>query len=359
MAYPFDGAPNLRPGDEPGMWSPAPRYDPALSLEALFDEFLVDSASIINADTEKTYRYDWGYFIAWLAESRVTPSLGFFTRELLIAYIAMHQRRPKRKGPGTLSSLSVHKYARIVRTFNRWLVSRGYFPIDLLAGGKRGPMPKKGVRILKLGKVADIERLLDGAEKPARTVLQRASRQRDAAITWLVADTAVRTGEVARMPLRLVDLEDESALVRKAKEDRERWIPLSRETVAHLRMYPRRDRPILSGVPYGATHPDDPLFVSAQTGRALTCNGVYQAISREYKRGGGSGRFGLHRLRHLFGTTASERGMDPRVSQLIMGHAGPESQEPYQHPSNDVLREQHAKVTPIRQIRPSRRRRLA
>jgi site-specific recombinase XerD len=129
--------------------------------------------------------------------------------------------------------------------------------------------------------------------------------------------------------------------------------------VAHLRIYLRRERPLLSSVPFDATRPDDPLFVSAQTGRAMTTNGIYQAITREFVRGGGTGRSGLHRLRHLFGTTASNGGMDPHVSQLIMGHAGPESQEPYQHPSNEVLREQHAKVTPIREIRVSRRRRLA
>ena len=341
------------------MRSPGHRFRSELPLAELFEEFLVDSASIINASTEKTYKYDWRYFEDWLTESGVPPVLGSFTRELLVAYIAAQQRRPKRKGPGTLSSHSVHKYTRIVRTFNRWLVSRDYFPTDLLAGGKRGPMPRKGVRVLKLGKIADVERLLDGTEKPARTSLERAARERDQAIVWLVADIGVRTGEVARMSIGLVDLNDESALIRKAKEDRERWIPLSRETAAHLRLYLRRERPILSGVSFGATRPDDPLFVSAQTGRALTPNGIYQAISREYERGGGTGRFGLHRLRHLFGTTASERGMDPRVSQLIMGHAGPESQEPYQHPSNDVLREQHARVTPLRQLRPSRRRRLA
>lgn len=359
MPYPHDGAPNLRPGDGTDVHSRAFRYDPNLPLALLFEEFLVDSASIINAATEKTYRYDWTYFMAWLAETGVAPALASLRKELLVAYVACLQRRPKRKGAGTLSSHSVHKYIRVVRTFNRWLISRDYFPTDLLAGGKRGPMPRKGVRVLKLGKVADIERLLDGTEQRARTNVERAARERDQAIVWLVADVGLRTGEVARITIGHVDLDDESAFVRKAKEDRERWIPLSRETVAHLRVYLRRERPILSGVPYGATRPEDPLFVSAQTGRALTTNGIYQATCREYKRGGGTGRFGLHRLRHLFGTTASERGMDPRVSQLIMGHAGPESQEPYQHPSNQVLREQHARVTPIHQIRPSRRRRLA
>jgi site-specific recombinase XerD len=359
LPYPFDGTPNLRPGDAPDVRSRAARFDPDLPLATLFEEFLVDSASIINAATEKTYRYDWSYFVEWLRESGARPVLGSLSRELLTAYIAAQQRRPKRQGTGTLSSLTVHKYTRVVRTFNRWLVSRDYFPTDLLAGGKRGPMPKKGVRVMKLGKVADIERLLDGTEERGRTKLERAARSRDRAIVWLAGDVGIRTGEVSRLCLGHLDLDDESALVRKSKGDRERWIPLSRETVANLRLYLRRERPVLSGVPCEATRSHDSVFVSAQTGRAKTPNGIYQAMCREYRRGGGQGPFGLHRLRHLFGTTVSNDGMSPRVSQLIMGHAGLESQEQYQHPSTEVLREQHAKVTPIRQLRVARRRRLA
>jgi integrase len=82
-------------------------------------------------------------------------------------------------------------------------------------------------------------------------------------------------------------------------------------------------------------------------------------MSRAYKRGGGSHRFGLHRLRHLFGTAAAEGGMHPVISQSIMGHADEKSQRVYQHPSDATIKAEHAKVTPIRALRPARRRRLA
>lgn len=291
MPYPYDGTPNLRPGAPVELWSRATRYQAHLSL------------------------------------TKVEPLLGSLSSELLIAYIAAQQRRPKNKGTGTLSSHTVHKYTRVIRTFNRWLVQRDSFPFDLLAGGKRGPMPRKGVRPLKLAKTEDLERLLDGTEMPARSELERAARCRDRAVLWLAGDTGVRTGEIARLGLGAVNLEDGSAFIRRAKEDRDRWVPLSRETVAHLRQYLRRERHVLAAVRLEDARATGPLFLSAATGLALTPNGIYQAMSREYQRAGGKGRFGLHRLRHLWGTSASEGGMDPRVSQLIMGHAGPESQE--------------------------------
>lgn len=60
MAYPFDGEPNLRPGADRGAFSLAPRYDPALPLDALFEDFLAGSVWIIGDRTEQLYRYDWG-----------------------------------------------------------------------------------------------------------------------------------------------------------------------------------------------------------------------------------------------------------------------------------------------------------
>ena len=59
MAYPFDGEPNLRPGADRGAFSLAPRYDPALPLDALFEDFLAGSVWIIGDRTEQLYRYDW------------------------------------------------------------------------------------------------------------------------------------------------------------------------------------------------------------------------------------------------------------------------------------------------------------
>jgi len=86
-----------------------------VSLAELFEDFIVDSASIITEATEKTYRYDWSCFPAWLCEADVAPVLGSLSRQLLVAHIAAQRRRTKKKGAGTLSSHSVHKYTRVIR----------------------------------------------------------------------------------------------------------------------------------------------------------------------------------------------------------------------------------------------------
>jgi site-specific recombinase XerD len=357
MAYPLDGTPNLRPGAEQDPTALARRYDPALDLDVLFEDFLADSASIINDRTERNYRYDFRYFRAWLEETDLAATLGSISKENLVAYIAWLQRRPKQKGAGTLSSHSVHHYARVVRTFVRWLVAEDLFPSDPFAGGQRGVMPKLGPRLLKTAKRGDVDTLLTGAGKAGRNRLETAGRGRDEAMIWLVTDTGIRTSEAVRLDLGDLDLEDGWIHVAKSKWDRERRVPISRETVAVLRRYLRRDRPVLTVVRHDETRPEEPLVVG-RTGERLTAQGLYQAMDRTYRRGGGTGRFGLHRLRHHWGTTAAERGMHPLVSQRIMGHEDEKSQRVYQHPSDDVLKDEHRRVTPIRDISAARRRRV-
>ena len=359
MAYPYDGTPNLRPGADPVATSLAPRYDPGLSLDELFEDFLAGSASIINDRTERNYRYDWGIFRTWLDGAGLPAVLGSLTKQHLVDYIAHLQRRPKAKGAGTLSSHSVHHYVRVVRTFIRWLVGDGFYPSDPLAGGRRGPMPKLGPRLLKVARPADVDILLDGTSRGRpRNRIEQATRARDHLVVWLVTDTGLRTAEVCALRVGDVDLEDGWVLVRKSKWDRQRRVPLSRETVAAFRLYLRRDRPVLSAIPADHTRDDD-LLILSNRGARLDGQGLYQAMGRAYRRGGGTGRFGLHRLRHLWGTAAAEGGMHPRISQSIMGHEDEKSQRVYQHPSDAAIKREHARLTPLRDIAPARRRKLA
>lgn len=376
MPYPDDGAPQLRPGAERIPVAPAPRFLPRLALGELFEEFLAASASLINAVTEGGYRLSWTMFLDWLAldapapadapaapparpKVPVPPVLGSLSRQLFVDYIAYLQRRPKQKGRGTLSSHSVHHYVRVLRTFVRWLAAEGYYPGDPFAGGGRGIMPRMGPHLLRTARERDVELLLAGCDagRP-RCRIERALRERDRFVILLATDTGVRTEEVVRLLIGDIDPDDGWVVVRKSKWDRERRVPVSRETIAALRLYLRRARPVLAARPAAEALPDEPLVLSA-TGRALTGQGLYQAMGRAYRRGGGTGRFGLHRLRHLWGTHAVEHNVPSRISQAIMGHQDAASQRPYQHPSEAAIKREHDRSTPLRSLPAARRRKLA
>ena len=55
-------------------------------------------------------------------------------------------------------------------------------------------------------------------------------------------------------------------------------------------------------------------------------------MGRAYARGKGERPFGMHRVRHYWGTLAPAGGMHPAVSQELMGHEDPKSHRVYQHP---------------------------
>ena len=62
-----------------------------------------------------------------------------------------------------------------------------------------------------------------------------------------------------------------------------------------------------------------PLLVG-RTGERLTENGLYQAVRRAYRRGGGKGSLGLHAFHGLFAAHTQDEGVDQRVTQDNMGH---------------------------------------
>lgn len=105
--------PNLRPGTAPSH-SPATRYDPELSLDALLADCLAESATIVNWHTEANRQFDLGSHPSWLAQTGMPAVLGVINKRQLIKYVAHPQRRPKRKGRGALSSPSVHRSARVL-----------------------------------------------------------------------------------------------------------------------------------------------------------------------------------------------------------------------------------------------------
>ncbi len=312
-----------------------------LPLRPLVERFVVESRSVIGEVTEQGYRYDLGYFVDWIQAEGVAPVLGSIDRSLLVRYIAFHQRRPKRKGgPGTPSSHTVHTYVRPVRTFLRWCVAEGLYPSDPLAGGRRGIMPRLGKRLPRTARPGDIDILLRGCEGDGPIQL------RDRAIVLLAADTGLRTGELCRLSVGDLRLAAGYLVVQRGKWDTQRVVPFGDLVRSALLAYLERARPELAEVPASDVAAGAPLLVS-ERGLALKPNGLYQVACRIYSRGGGEGRFGLHRLRHNFGTEAIRAGMHPRISQAIMGHADPKSQLVYQHPTADDLVRAHAVASPM------------
>ena len=112
--------------------------------------------------------------------------------------------------------------------------------------------------------------------------------------------------------------------VRCGKRNKERYTLLSKKNLLILREYWKE-------FGYKDYSPDDYLFVSRQTGTALTNRGVECAMEKAMKRAGITKKATPHTLRHSFATHLMNDGVDLVTIQTLLGHSNIKSTSRYLH----------------------------
>lgn len=328
-------------------------YDPGADLDALFEDFIDASVSIINDNTEKTYRTDYRRFRAWLVDNAMPVTTAALEKPVLVRYVTFLRERPNLK-PGRrnrqkLSTKTLNTYLRPIRTFARYLVAEGRLPRDPL-WGPRSPMPQAGPRESKAPTAIEVAALDVGTQG------SEPLRLRDRVLFLLALDDGSRLSEILRLRIGDLHLDEGYLAIPRAKGDKPRVVPISREVVAVIRRYLRLGRTALTGLRPEFVGPEDVLIVG-RVGRPLTPSGAYQAVDAAFARGGGDHPMGPNVLRHLFSSHTQEAGGDPRVVQDILGHSDPKTTRGYAGQTSLARRQAvHAQVTPIRTYLPRRRR---
>lgn len=192
------------------------------------------------------------------------------------------------------------------------MVGDGRFPRDPFYG-PRAPRPHLGERIQRAAAAGDVAILEEGTAGTGPLSL------RDRAVLLIVLDAGLRTGEFTRLNLADVALDSRYLEIHESKWNNSRVVPFSKPVVVALRRYLRWGRPKMTGAPTDDAAATAPLFVG-RAGVRLTENGLYQAVRRAYRRGGGEGSLGLHAFRRLCAAHTQDQGVDQRVTQDNMGH---------------------------------------
>ncbi|MEO8510392.1 MAG: phage integrase SAM-like domain-containing protein [Chloroflexota bacterium] len=201
----------------------AAAYRPEADLADLFEEFIEDSVSFINQRSEANYRRAFAQFVAWLASSDLPLTADALDRRTLSRYIHYLERRPNLKpgrlGRTGLSKHSIHTYLRPIRTFARYLVADGRLPRDPLWGA-RSPLPHPGKRIAKPATGADVA-ILDAGTQGADPLALR-----DRVLFLLGLDDGPRTGELCRLLVGHLHLDEAYNEVHEGKGDSSRLVPI-------------------------------------------------------------------------------------------------------------------------------------
>lgn len=156
---------------------------------------------------------------------------------------------------------------------------------------------------------------------------------RDRAVLLLLRDSGIRANAVARSELGNVDWNLGRIMLRDDKFGKDHWVPLSKRSIAALRLYVGQSRPYFLGgrdLPY--------LFVSLKRDHPITRQRIWQIAGHWSKKVLGC-RHSPHDWRRTALTEGAENGMELFDLMQMAGHADPTTTQRYILHSTGKLRE--------------------
>lgn len=285
-------------------------------VKRILDEYRLSlEAANRSRKTISWYLDILGRYFTFLRVNNLVKPINQMGRQELRAYIRHLQvasrwdnrKHIKEENKGKLSPFSVQGHVRAIKAFWSWLLDEGYVESNTMA---KFPLPKVPWELPKILTVEQLKKLI--AELDRTT----AKGMRQYCIVLLLLDTGVRISEMVNMKLADLDLNHGSIRV-TGKGQKERFVPISRETRKQLRRY-------LGSYYTGLCPAGSSYLFPDSSGEPITVNGVQQFFRRLARKAGLTGvRCSPHVFRHTFATMSVAGGADILILQEIMGHKDP------------------------------------
>jgi len=168
--------------------------------------------------------------------------------------------------------------------------------------------------------------------------------QRDVLLFAILFGSGLRVSEVVAIDLSDIDITDNTLLIRKAKGNKQRYVPLSEVSLKLLQTYKQDLRALLL---LRTDTPTNVLFLNNR-GKPLTTRGV-QYILKKVSHNLGMTSIQPHMLRHSFATTLLTNGVDLRSVQELLGHDSITSTQIYTHLNLTTVKESYDAAHPLNQ----------
>ena len=251
--------------------------------------------------------------------------INLLSSELFIKYFDYVSSRANQRRGGGLSNNYLNKHIQALKKFNEFLVHRGLTPPSVPLVQLRLDAPE--IEVLT---IQEVDMLYTAAKKiEDGTRLQRILASRDRAILAVYYGCGLRRNEGVCLGCDDINFDRRLVHVRKGKNYKERFVPLSKRSSIDLQEWVYDYRPALvKKTGEGA------LFVGT-TGKAVQSDALYTRVkilqsvteSPELQ----SKRLGLHTLRHSIATHLLQKGMELKNIQRFLGHSSLESTQIYTH----------------------------
>src|SRR5258708_6389256 len=277
----------------------------SLALDTALVDFFFSQE--VEQTSARWYKQKLTAFVTFLA-SKSIRTVQQLQPEHVTAFLRELKGSTSTRFGRPLSSQTVHGYARAVRAFLKYGVTKGWYTTDAT---KQWKMPKRDQKLIKTFDTRQVEPMLLAADRQA----SRELAERDKAILLVLLDTGIRASELCGLTMDQVHVAVEDGyLIVMGKGRKERVTgTLGKRCRAQLNKCLRHFR-----------HPreDVEAVFIARDGRALTKMGLDHMLKRLREAADVRGvRVSAHTFRHTYAVNyMSKPGASIYKLKELLGH---------------------------------------
>lgn len=317
----------------------------SLTYSQAVDGYLLDArAQRLSADTIRNYTLTFRRFGEWLGEPLLLADITPAQISAFLASLAQPQTAlggvASRPAKG-LSKKTTLNYHGALGALWSWAVREGFAPANVVQSVSRPRPEKRSVTPFSESDVKAILAVCDRTRsytRPGKRICdnERRTAVRDRAVILLLVDTGMRSGELAGLKIRDLDMKNRRLTV-FGKGSKERTLPFSPTTGKAIWHYLQTER--------GEYTLRDPLFVTVDS-EPLNREALLQLVNRLGERAGVSDCH-PHRFRHTFAVTFLRNGGNAYELQALLGHTTLEMVKQYLSLAQTDVEAAHRRASPV------------
>lgn len=250
-------------------------------------------------------------FFGWLEQQQI-KEIEHLNKQIISNYFDyLKTRQNKRKG-GKLSRNYLRTHLTALRKLAKYLRESGQssFEVDIKLPGS----PHNNITIFTREEIKDLYKACNSDVLGIR----------DKAMLAVYYGCGLRRNEGVNLDINDILFDKHFVFVRKGKNYKERYVPMSTGVMEELQNYIDFARPVLMKAPSKA------LFLTMR-GTQLGSNGMAERLQILKEKAEISKEVGLHALRHSIATHLLQSGMELDKIKRFLGHSSLESTQIYTH----------------------------